>query len=64
MLLTRFETQLLSLFFLLWPLADGVNASDSSNLTQILENWRSSIMAEVKDLLLQHHNAVLPDYSR
>ncbi|XP_029692791.1 uncharacterized protein isoform X1 [Takifugu rubripes] len=44
--------------------ADGVNASDSSNLTQILENWRSSIMAEVKDLLLHHHHAVLPDYSR
>lgn len=50
--------------FLVWPPAEGVDASDSSNLTQILESWRSSIMAEVKDLLLQHHNTVLADYSR
>lgn len=50
--------------FLLSPAADRVNASGCCNLTQILENWRSSIMEQVKDLLLHHHETVLPDYSR
>lgn len=50
--------------FLLSPAADRVNTSGCCNLTQMLENWRSSIMAQVKDLLLHHHESVLPDYSR
>lgn len=52
------------LVFLLSPAAPGVNTSGCYNLTQILETWRSSIMAQVKDLLLDHHETVLPDYSR
>lgn len=50
--------------FLLWAAADQLNASSCCNLTQTLEKWRSSIMEQVKDLLLLRHHTVLPDYSR
>ncbi|CAN9505054.1 unnamed protein product [Ophioblennius macclurei] len=50
-----------------WNYRDGseqVNMRNVANLTQVLDNWRFDILAQMKGLLQNDHQALLPDYAR
>uniref|UniRef100_A0AAY4CTQ7 Uncharacterized protein n=1 Tax=Denticeps clupeoides TaxID=299321 RepID=A0AAY4CTQ7_9TELE len=50
-----------------WNYRDGsekVSMRGVANLTQVLDNWRFDILNEMKNLLKNDHQSLLPDYSR
>ncbi|KAM4597957.1 uncharacterized protein ACJ7VT_021511 [Polymixia lowei] len=50
-----------------WNYRDGsekVNMRGVANLTQVLDNWRFDILTQMRGLLQNDHQSLLPDYSR
>ncbi|XP_068605541.1 uncharacterized protein si:ch211-76l23.4 isoform X2 [Brachionichthys hirsutus] len=50
-----------------WNYKDGsekVNMRGVANLTQILDNWRFDILNQMRGLLQNDHQSLLPDYAR
>ncbi|XP_043566950.1 uncharacterized protein si:ch211-76l23.4 [Chiloscyllium plagiosum] len=50
-----------------WNYKDGsdkVNMRGVANLTQILDNWRFDILTQMRDMLTNGHQSLLPDYAR
>ncbi|XP_070704658.1 uncharacterized protein [Pempheris klunzingeri] len=50
-----------------WNYRDGsekVNMRGVANLTQVLDNWRFDILSQMRGLLQNDHQSLLPDYAR
>ncbi|XP_039973654.1 uncharacterized protein si:ch211-76l23.4 [Xiphias gladius] len=50
-----------------WNYRDGserVNMRSVANLTQVLDNWRFDILNQMRGLLQNDHQSLLPDYAR
>lgn len=50
-----------------WNYRDGserVNMRNVANLTQVLDNWRYDILSQMRGLLQNDHQSLLPDYAR
>ncbi|XP_072335946.1 uncharacterized protein [Scyliorhinus torazame] len=50
-----------------WNYKDGsdkVNMRGVANLTQVLDDWRFDILTQMRDMLTNDHQSLLPDYSR
>uniref|UniRef100_A0A673N2W4 Si:dkey-282h22.5 n=1 Tax=Sinocyclocheilus rhinocerous TaxID=307959 RepID=A0A673N2W4_9TELE len=47
-----------------WDNRDKPNSRSCSNLTQVLDNWKYAIMYKVKDMLVNDHASILPEYVR
>ncbi|XP_069037132.1 uncharacterized protein [Lepisosteus oculatus] len=44
--------------------ADKVSMRGVANLTEVLDNWRFDILTQMRTLLKNDHQSVLPDYAR
>lgn len=44
--------------------AEQVNIRGVANLTQVLDDWRFDILRQMRGLLENDHQSLLPDYAR
>ena len=44
--------------------AERVNMRGVANLTEVLDNWRFDLLNQMKGLLQNDHQSLLPDYAR